>query len=247
MGMFPLPVFAPDTYDSIANDLEKLDPASALPLDTHSTIIAGYTAQMKLLAPALRSKYTAWLQFPLHAGPTTYYFNMHPLSRGTININISSPDSEPVVDYRVLTNPVDIRVDLAIVKAIRSYFSRPGEIQKLGPVEITPGANVTSDADLQAWISGALGPTAFHPVGTCAKMPLELGGVVDKDLRVHGIGKLSVVDASIIPLIVGGTLQATVYAVAEKVSRIHFPTVSPLSPLIKCTGYEIEFSEKCAN
>jgi choline dehydrogenase len=230
MGMFPLPVFAPETYESIANDLERLNPASALPLGSHPTIIAGYTAQMKLLAPALRSKYTAWLQFALHGGASSYYFNMHPLSRGSVNINISSPDSEPVVDYRALTNPVDIRVDLAIVKAVRNYFSRPGEIQKLGPVEVTPGANVTSDKDLLAWISDALGPTAFHPVGTCAKMPLELGGVVDKDLRVHGIQRLSVVDASVIPLIIGGTLQATVYAVAEKVSGTQFPKSPSLSP-----------------
>jgi choline dehydrogenase len=57
-------------------------------------------------------------------------------------------------------------------------------------VELSPGANVTSDEDLTAWISGALGPSAFHPVGTCAKMRLELGGVVDKELRVHGIEKL---------------------------------------------------------
>lgn len=46
--------------------------------------------------------------------------------------------------------------------------------------------------------------------------------MVDKELRVHGIERLSVIDASIIPLIVGGTLQATVYAIAEKVSRIQF-------------------------
>jgi choline dehydrogenase len=128
MGMFPLPVFAPETYESIAKDLEQLDPASALPSGTHPTIIAGYTAQMKLLAPALRSNYTAWLQFALHGGASSYYFNMYPLSRGSVNINISSPESEPIVNYRVLTNPVDARVDLAILKAVRSYFSRGGEI-----------------------------------------------------------------------------------------------------------------------
>lgn len=217
MSMLPLPVFAPDTFESIANDLDKLDSASVLPFGTHSTITAGYKAQIKLLAPALRSKNTAMLQFALNPASSTYYFNMHPLSRGSVNINISDPDNEPVVDYRVLTNPVDIRVDLAILKAVRKFFSLDG-MQQLGPVEVVPGTNVTSDEDLVAWISSALGPTAYHPVGTCSKMPLELGGVVDKDLQVYGIQKLSVVDASIIPIIVGGTLQATVYAIAEKVS-----------------------------
>jgi choline dehydrogenase len=52
-------------------------------------------------------------------------------------------------------------------------------------------------------------------------MPLELGGVVDEDLTVYGIEQLSIVDSSIVPLLVGATLQGTVYAVAEKVRTIH--------------------------
>jgi choline dehydrogenase-like flavoprotein len=48
-------------------------------------------------------------------------------------------------------------------------------------------------------------------------MPLELGGVVDEDLIVYGIEQLSIVDSSVVPLLVGATLQSTVYAVVERV------------------------------
>ena len=62
--------------------------------------------------------------------------------------------------------------------------------------------------------------TEFHPSGTTAMMPLELGGVVDARLRVYGTVGLRVVDAGVMPLVVGAHLQAAVYAVAEKVCCI---------------------------
>ena len=63
-------------------------------------------------------------------------------------------------------------------------------------------------------------PFGYHPVGTAAKMPEELGGVVDEDLLVHGVQRLSVVDASIMPTLIGGTTQFTVYAIAEKAADL---------------------------
>lgn len=217
MAQLPLTVIAPTDYSSIASDLEKLDPASLLPNSTDKTVIAGYAAQLKVMVAAVQSNNTAWLQFGLRGLSSMNVNNMHPLSRGSVNINASNPNGDPVVDYRALTNPVDTRIEVLLLKAIRNYFSQQGEIQKLGPVEILPGMNVTTDADLERYVRDTVTPTQYHPVGTCAKMPLELGGVVDEELLVHGIQQLSVVDASVIPLIVGATLQATVYAVAEKV------------------------------
>jgi choline dehydrogenase-like flavoprotein len=59
--------------------------------------------------------------------------------------------------------------------------------------------------------------TEFHPSGTAAMMPRRAGGVVDTSLRVYGTRNLRVVDASIMPLIPGGHIQAVIYAIAEKV------------------------------
>ena len=59
----------------------------------------------------------------------------------------------------------------------------------------------------------------FHPIGTAAMVPREIGGVVDPWLKVYGMKNLHVVDASVIPLQLGATPMSTIYAIAEKVSR----------------------------
>ncbi|KAH8678943.1 hypothetical protein BGZ60DRAFT_561933 [Tricladium varicosporioides] len=220
IAQLPLPVIAPTTYQFLADSLLTLDPASALPPNTHPTIVAGYGAQLKAMASAIRSNNTSWLQFPLHGKQGTNVNYMHPLSRGSVNINISDPDGEPVVDYRAFTNPVDLKINLALLKAMRNYYASDSVIQQLKPVEIIPGPNVTTDKEMIAWIETNMNPSTFHPVGTCAMLPLEYGGVVGEDLRVHGIEGLSVVDASIMPVIVGATTQSTVYAVAEKAADL---------------------------
>jgi choline dehydrogenase len=217
MAQLPLSVIAPNNYTSIASQIESLDAASLLPNGTDATVIAGYAAQLKAMAVAARSNNTAWLQFGLRGLSKMNVNNMHPLSRGSVNINISDPNGDPVVDYRALTNIVDVHIEVLLLRAIRNYFSQQGEIRKLGAVELLPGTNITTDSDLAKYVRDTVTPTQYHPVGTCAKLPLELGGVVDDELMVYGIQQLSIVDASVIPLIVGATLQGTVYAVAEKV------------------------------
>lgn len=142
--------------------------------------------------------------------------NYRPLSRGTVNINTTHPDSEPLVDYRALSNPIDIDILIECIKFTRRYYQSK-ILAPFQPIEINPGSNVTDDAGLEEFIRKNLNPTVYHPTGTCAMLPIELGGVVDEDLRVHGVSGLRIVDASVIPTTIGVNTCQTVYAIAERV------------------------------
>jgi choline dehydrogenase-like flavoprotein len=80
--------------------------------------------------------------------------------------------------------------------------------------EIGPSAGVQSDADLDSYIRSA-GTTAHHPCGTC-RMGTDRDAVVDPNLHVHGVAGLRVADASIMPDLVGGNINAAVIMIAEK-------------------------------
>lgn len=90
-------------------------------------------------------------------------------------------------------------------------------MQELQPAEFVP-TREANDSDILATVKNGI-RTEFHPSGTLAMLPLEQGGVVDPHLRVWGTQNLRIVDAGIFPLIPAAHLQATVYGVAEKVSR----------------------------
>jgi choline dehydrogenase len=84
--------------------------------------------------------------------------------------------------------------------------------------EISPGENINSDDSLNNFIRSK-GDTAYHPSCTC-KMGNDDMSVVDQDLKVYGVEKLRVVDASIMPNIVSGNLNATTVMIAEKASDL---------------------------
>ncbi|RPA81165.1 alcohol oxidase [Ascobolus immersus RN42] len=219
LGVFlGLPVVAPDAFERIASNFEAQDPAAYLPADTHPTIIEGYRQQQKLLGKAMRSKGTTFFNTMIN-GIGGAPQNLRPVSRGTIHINPSNPQGEPIVDYRALSNPIDLDVFVEFIKFFRRFHSY-GTLAQYQAQETAPGANVQTDAQIATWLRGQLNPSVYHPVGTAAKMPREWGGVVSEDLLVWGTKKLSVIDGSIMPVIVGATTQQTVYAIAEKAAEI---------------------------
>lgn len=142
----------------------------------------------------------------------------HPFSRGYIAINTTDPFLQPVIDFRTVSNPIDLDLYVEGLKFGRKLIQTPA-IQALGPSEVQPGAEKVSDEDLKEYTRGSMG-TMFHPAGTCAMMPRTMGGVVDARLRVHGVDNLRIADASIMPLIVASHLQSTVYAIAEKAADL---------------------------
>ena len=121
------------------------------------------------------------------------------------------------MDPQNLQNPIDIAILVESFRYVRKWFAQPSH-QKLGVVESPTSSNLTTDSQIEEFIRRTATPVLAHPCGTNAMMPLELGGVVDNELKVHGLERLSIVDSSVIPLIPSAHLCATVYAVAEKVS-----------------------------
>ncbi|RYP16041.1 hypothetical protein DL765_005357 [Monosporascus sp. GIB2] len=217
-----MPAISPDRYEDIAAKLDAQDHAAQLPPDTDPTVVAGYEAQMKAFAAAIRSPNTAFYSMTLTGSSVAGRGNvlLHALSRGSVNVNTTDPyDAEPIVDYRALSNPVDTDILVEFVKFTRRYHFNTS-LAAYGPQETAPGPRVVEDDDIADYVRATVTPTQYHPSGTCVMLPKELGGVVDEDLRVYGVGRLRVVDASIIPTLPGANTCQTVYAIAEKAADI---------------------------
>jgi len=141
---------------------------------------------------------------------------MHPLSRGSVHIDPAAPlTGKPRIDPRYLSNPYDLQ---ALVESVRfaGRVARTEPMRSMWTEEFEPGSRVAMGDDAQvAEFVKANVLSFFHPVGTAAMMPLKDGGVVDKDLRVHGVRNLRVVDASVFPFILSAHIQTAVYGVAE--------------------------------
>jgi choline dehydrogenase len=142
---------------------------------------------------------------------------LHPLSRGRISLSSTTPLSAPLVDYNTLSHPLDSEIFVQMLRFNRRVLQAPS-LAALSPTELVPGANVTTDEELKSVLPGLVGPTFQHPCCTASMGEQEQGGVVDPaSLLVWGVRGLSVVDASLMPVIVGAHLMGTVYGVAEKV------------------------------
>jgi hypothetical protein len=180
--------------------------------------VAGYRAQQAALAKAMRGTDAAFYNYFLRGtneeGAIVF---LHPTSRGTVLLNTTNPVfGEPLVDYRALSNPADAEILVEFVHFTRRLM-RESRFRTWGPVELSPGANLTTSEQLVGAIRRSMNPSTFHPVGTAAMMPRRLGGVVDENLLVYGVNGLSIADASVIPDLPGAYTQQTVYAIGEKV------------------------------
>ncbi|KAK4163120.1 GMC oxidoreductase-like protein [Cladorrhinum sp. PSN259] len=220
-SFLPFKVIAPTAFSQIADKYEGQDPAAYLPPGTDKTVVDGYAAQIRAHARALRGTgsavYNLFVRGAYNEGSAVY---LHPLSRGTIKINPADPYfTDPIIDYRALSNPADADILVEFTRFTRRYFLNTS-LSNYGPVELWPGANVTSSADIITALRSFMIPSTFHPVGTAPMMPRKLGGVVDEDLLVYGVSGLSVVDASIMPDLPGAYTQQTVYAIAEKAADL---------------------------
>jgi choline dehydrogenase len=134
-------------------------------------------------------------------------------SVGSIKLTSSNPADKPAIDPAILSNSHDLEVMLAGVKIARKILNSTAMDAYRG-TEVLPGKDVQTDEQLKDFIRKNT-QTIYHPVGTC-KMGNDKMAVVDANLRVHGIAKLRVADASIMPTIVNGNTNAACMMIGEK-------------------------------
>jgi 4-pyridoxate dehydrogenase len=137
---------------------------------------------------------------------------LHPKSRGSVRLQSADPLAPPKIAYDFLSDPEDLR---RIIKGARMalHVAAQAPIAAYRGEALAP-KSCASDAEIEAWYrSTAI--TAHHPCGTCA-----IGKVVDTDLRVLGVAGLRVVDASVMPTIVSGHINAAVLMIAEKAADL---------------------------
>jgi choline dehydrogenase len=140
---------------------------------------------------------------------------MRPTSTGRVWIDSRDPRAAPKFVFNYLATEADRQQAIAAVKAIRAMIAQRAWDGYRG-AEVTPGADVEDDDAMLAFLRKQAG-TNYHPCCTC-RMGHDDMAVVDESARVHGLDNLRVIDASILPEIVSGNLNAPVIMMAEKLA-----------------------------
>ena len=157
-------------------------------------------------------------------------YQLRPKSRGAVSLKSSDPLAAPLIDPKYLADENDVICmrdatrlcqqvgDAPALAARRASYLSPGE------------GELASDETIDDWVRAG-GNTIFHPVGT-ARMGSHGGAVVDPELRVRGVVGLRVVDASVMPSIIGGNTSAPVMMIAEKAADaiLGRPNLDPFDP-----------------
>jgi choline dehydrogenase len=150
-------------------------------------------------------------------GFTLHACQLRPESRGTVKLASRNPFEAPLIDPNYLDAENDRRTMRDAVRVVRDIVGQHALDLYRGP-EMRPGAHVRTDAEIDAWIRHTA-ETIYHPVGT-VRMGVDPKAPVDEQLRVRGIDSLRVIDASVMPTLVGGNTNAPTIMIAEKLSDI---------------------------
>jgi choline dehydrogenase len=184
------------------------------------TVAAGYAAAFVRTRPELKrpdaqiyfinfsSAERGGILHP-HSGFTTSVSQLQVESRGSVEIRSADPEAPPAIRYNYLAAENDRRSMVEGLKIMRCIVNTPPMRDYLVD-EYLPGKSVQSDDEWLAFCRET-GSTVFHPTSTC-----RMGTVVDDQLRVKGLENLRVIDASIMPAVPSGNINAAVIAVAEK-------------------------------
>lgn len=170
-------------------------------------------------APLAAWPYFAPFKAPFNDGFACRVVMLHPESRGSVTLRSGAPADQPRIHQNFLATKADWATLRAGVQMARAVAAQP-QMRPFVAAEIAPGADRTSDAEVDAHIR-TTSITAHHPLGTC-RMGAEsdAAAVVDPALRVNGVEGLRVVDASVMPDLPSGNINAAVVMIAEKAADL---------------------------
>ncbi len=171
----------------------------------------------------------AYPDIQYHFGPVGFEYNenkisllqafalhvdqLRPRSRGEVTLKSANPLEKPLMTFNYLKDPEDLTEMVNGLKKARELIAQPAFDEFRGQ-ELIPGPQVQSDAEIVEFIRGAA-ETDYHPCCSCAMGTGEMA-VVDKHMKVHGVKNLRVVDASVMPQIISGNLNAPTQMIAAR-------------------------------
>jgi len=160
--------------------------------------------------------------YQAHIGP------MRPESRGWVKLASADPRDKARIQFNYFSTERDRREMRDGIKLTREIMNQSA-FAPFNDGELAPGPTVRTDAEIDAWVN-ELVESAYHPSCTCAMGPeSDPMAVVSSEGRVHGLDGLRVVDASIMPSVVSGNLNAPTIMLAEKLADV-IRGRSPLAP-----------------
>jgi choline dehydrogenase len=157
---------------------------------------------------------TSFIIHPFH-GFTLSAVHLRNDARGTVTIKSPDPLAPPEIKLSFLQTRHDIDAVIFGMRTVRKISQQPALAPYVAE-ELAPGPSVNTDAEFEA-DARKRANSNLHPVGTC-RMGTDADAVLDPRLRVNGVGRLRVADASIMPTIPGGNTNAPVIMIAEKAS-----------------------------
>jgi choline dehydrogenase len=141
---------------------------------------------------------------------------LRPRSRGFVSLRSAKPEDSPRIFARYLSDPFDARVLLEAIQLSRVVFSQ-APFKPYRGKEVYPGEGVSAHDQIES-VLRRKAETIYHPVGTC-RMGTDPASVLDPSLRVRGVEALRVIDASVMPTLIGGNTTAPTIMIAEKVAK----------------------------
>ncbi|MES1198558.1 MAG: choline dehydrogenase [Pseudomonadota bacterium] len=154
---------------------------------------------------------------PDRDGFTIHACQLRPESRGDVRLASRDPFASPLIDPRYLMAENDRHTLRDAVRMVRQIVGQDA-LKFYRGAEMRPGAEVRTDGEIDAWIRRTA-ETIYHPVGAC-RMGVDDRAPVDGDLKVRGVKNLRVVDASVMPTLIGGNTNAPTIMIAEKISDV---------------------------